>query len=182
MGIKDTVDQISRAAGMTPPVDREQVTLTDGSKVTPDHRELKPNGQQKGYVVLSDAERARGFVRPVRRSYVHVGRPAPKYPLRDITDDDLRECGLTRGEYGYVKYEEYPPGQDGCGRFWKQPDLDKIGKGCGCVTTMGVSIAETYARDPKFYGATFCCGCGTHLPVGQDGEFVWDGTSERVGT
>lgn len=31
-----------------------KTTLADGSPVTPDHRELKPNGQQKGYVVLSE--------------------------------------------------------------------------------------------------------------------------------
>lgn len=48
-----------------------KTTLTDGSPVTADHRELKPNGQQKGYVILSEAERAKGFVRPVRQSYVH---------------------------------------------------------------------------------------------------------------
>lgn len=48
-----------------------RTTLTDGSPVTDDHRELKPNGQQKGYVVLSDEERARGFVRPVRQAYTH---------------------------------------------------------------------------------------------------------------
>lgn len=47
-------------------------TLTDGSPVTPDHREFDPaTDQQKGYVVLSAEERAKGFVRPVRRSYVH---------------------------------------------------------------------------------------------------------------
>lgn len=49
----------------------KRITLTDGSPVTDDHREIQPNGQQKGYVVLSEAERAKGFVRPVRRSYVH---------------------------------------------------------------------------------------------------------------
>ena len=47
-------------------------TLTDGSPVTDDHREIDPDtGMQKGYVVLSDDERAKGFIRPVRRSYVH---------------------------------------------------------------------------------------------------------------
>lgn len=69
--MKDAIDKLIREAGAVPPVDRTQRTLTDGSPVTDDHRELKPNGQQKGYVVLSDAERARGFVQPVRRSYVH---------------------------------------------------------------------------------------------------------------
>ena len=102
-------------------------TLTDGSPVTPDHREIDPaTGMQRGYVVLSAEERARGFVRPVRKSYVH----------------------------------------------------DK----CGGVTTMGLALAETYARDPYFYSGTFCAICRGHFPVGVDGEFTWNGTTERVGT
>lgn len=48
-------------------------TLTDGSPVTPDHREINPDtGMQKAYVVLSSEERAKGYVRPVRDSYVHL--------------------------------------------------------------------------------------------------------------
>lgn len=50
-----------------------KTTLTDGSPVTPDHRDIDPaTGMQKGYVVLSAEERAKGFVRPVRRRYVHA--------------------------------------------------------------------------------------------------------------
>lgn len=102
-------------------------TLTDGSPVTANHREIDPGtGQQKGYVVLNAEERAKGFVRPVRRSYVH--------------------------------------------------------ETCGAVTTMGQALAETYARDPSFYSGTFCTSCRAHFPVGATGEFVWDGTSEKVGT
>ena len=49
-----------------------KTTLTDGSPVTPEHREINPaTGQQHGYVVLSSEERAKGFVRPLRTSYVH---------------------------------------------------------------------------------------------------------------
>jgi hypothetical protein len=49
------------------------------------------------------------------------------------------------------------------------------------VTTMSVGIAETYARQPDFYGSTFCTTCQMHRPVGWNGEFVWlDGT--KVGT
>lgn len=47
---------------------------------------------------------------------------------------------------------------------------------CGTITKMASAIAETYARDPKFYGATYCCGCHKHLPLF---EFAWveaDGT------
>lgn len=49
-----------------------KVTLTDGSPVTDDHREIDPKtGQQKGYFVLSNEERAKGYIRPLRSSYVH---------------------------------------------------------------------------------------------------------------
>jgi hypothetical protein len=51
--------------------------------------------------------------------------------------------------------------------------------GCGVETKMGDSISETYARDPTFYGATFCVGCNKHLPVG---EFVWSQDGEVVGS
>lgn len=58
---------------------------------------------------------------------------------------------------------------------------------CGRVTTMPVAIAETYARQPDYYGRTFCATCGDYFPVGADGEFTWvDGkgqdTGMRVGT
>lgn len=102
-------------------------TLSDGTQIYPGHRDIEPaTGMQKGYVVLAEEERAKGFVRPVRRSYKHLK--------------------------------------------------------CGTVTTMGQTLAETYARDPYFYSGTFCAGCRAHFPVGDDGEFVWDGTTEKVGT
>jgi hypothetical protein len=89
-------------------------------------RTIGEDGRQKGYVVLSAEERARGFVRPVRRTYLH--------------------------------------------------------EKCGTTTTMGSALAETYAREPAFYCGTFCCACGAHFPVGESGEFVWAGTTEKVGT
>lgn len=54
---------------------------------------------------------------------------------------------------------------------------------CGVVTRMNETIAETYARNPRFYGATFCVSCKTHLPVGEFGDFIWDdGSGQKVGT
>lgn len=48
------------------------LTLSDGSPVTDDHKEIDPvTGMQKGYVVLSEQERAAGLVEPVRLSYTH---------------------------------------------------------------------------------------------------------------
>jgi hypothetical protein len=82
-----------------------------------------PAPQNDAYLVLSEEERRKGFIRPVRRSYVH-----------------------TR---------------------------------CGGVTRMSLGLAETYAREPKFYGATYCVHCGMHVSVD---ECVWDGTTERVGS
>ena len=104
-------------------MDKPKTELTDGTPVTDDHRELKEDGQQKGYVVLTKEERAKGFVRPVRHSYVH--------------------------------------------------------NKCKSSTKMGQALSETYARDPKFYGATFCYECGEHYPVA---EFVWEGTEKMVGS
>jgi hypothetical protein len=106
---------------------KPDTTLTDGSPVTDDHRDINPStGMQKAHVVLSADERAKGFVRPVRRSYTHLK--------------------------------------------------------CGVETTMGIALAETYAREPSFYSGTFCVGCRNHFPVGPEGEFVWTGTSEKVGS
>lgn len=140
------------------------------------------DGQQKSYLVLSDAERAKGFVRPVRRSYKHVGPPGPRFELRDLTPEETERYGGS--DVGFVKFEPYPAGFKGSatGRYWTQAELDKVGKGCGSITTMGLAIAETYAREPRFYGGTFCCRCATHLPVGGDGEFVWEPDGSRVGT
>lgn len=155
-----------------------KTTLTDGRPVYDGHDELKANGQQRDYVVLSAEERARGFVRPVRHSYRHVGPPPPAN-LRDLTPEEHERYD----QYGYVKFEPYSEDRSPItGRFWKQADLDRLGAGCGVVTTMGTALAETYARDPNFYSGTFCCGCGKHFRVGETGEFVWDGTNERVGT
>jgi hypothetical protein len=89
-----------------------------------------PGPQNDVYLVLSEAERAKGFVRPYREAYIHAV-----------------ELG-----------------------------------GCGVETRMGVALSETYARDPWFYGATYCCGCRMHRPVGVDGEFYWSDTTDRVGT
>lgn len=139
----------------------------------------RPDGQHEKYVVLSEEERAKGFVRPLRTSYQHVGAPGPRFELVDLTEEQKEN---NEGA-GYVKYEPYPEDEaPALGRYWTQEQLDAVGKGCGTVTTMALEIAETYAREPRFYGRTFCAGCREHLPVGRDGEFVWTGTDERVGS
>jgi hypothetical protein len=80
--------------------------------------------QAEVYLVLSPEEIGKGFVRPVRTSYMHMV--------------------------------------------------------CSRITRMGLAIAETYARDPSFYGATYCSYCGLHRPVGVNGEFLWVENGECI--
>jgi hypothetical protein len=134
-----------------------------------------PKPQNKTYLVLSEEERAKGFIRPVRQTYRHVGNGGPKHPTRALTDEEQERFKAFR----YVRYEPYPVSETAvCGKYWTQAELDQA-KGCGCTTTMAFPLAQTYARDPKFYGSTYCCECSRHLPVR---EFVWDGTDEVVGS
>lgn len=157
-----------------PPVDRSKTMLTTGEPVPTDgsHTANRGDGQQRGYVVLTDEERLRGFVRPYREAYRHVGT-RPRWPLRDLTTEEQ----VRYARFEYVKYERYPETESPLtGRYWTAKDL---ASGCGTVTRMGRRIAETYARDPEFYGATFCAHCGRHFPLA---EFVWEGTSEQVGS
>jgi hypothetical protein len=83
----------------------------------------KPTAQAEVYLVLSEEERAKGFVRPYRNKYIH--------------------------------------------------------KTCGTETVMGQALSETYARNPKFYGATYCVVCQMHKPVA---EFTWSSDGEVVGS
>jgi len=95
----------------------------------PEHPELTrgvdkaPTKQADVYLVLSDDELAKGFVRPLRDSYIHTE--------------------------------------------------------CDTETKIGSKIAETYAREPLFYGSTYCVGCRKHIPVK---EFVWTSDGSRVGS
>ena len=136
----------------------------------------KPTKMADVYLVMSEDERKKGWVRPFRNKYIHVGPAGPKYPLLDLTDEQQERYSAQ----DYVGYEEYPEEEaPALGRFWKQEQLDAVGKGCGAVTIMGDALSETYAADPHFYGATFCVGCSMHRPVG---EFVWDADGTRVGS
>jgi hypothetical protein len=99
--------------------DNRQLLKAGTPVIDRSHTEIdSATGMQKDYIVLSAEERAKGFVKPVRRSYIH------------------------------------------------DP--------CGTLTTMGITLAETSARDPYFYSGTFCVGCKAHFDLSQfhwkDGE------------
>ena len=75
-------------------------TLTNGQPVTPDHREIDPNtGQQRDYVVLSAEERAKGFVRPVRDSYVHTACGTVTRMARSIAETYARDPNFYSGTF-----------------------------------------------------------------------------------
>lgn len=106
---------------------------------------------------------------------------------------DKPRCTLTDGRQIYPEHSNLRP--DGMQNDYVVLAEEERAKGfvrpvrhsykhlkCGTVTTMGQTLAETYARDPNFYSGTFCCACRRHFPVGADGEFVWDGSDEKVGT
>lgn len=144
-------------------------------------------GQHEIYLVLSEEERAKGFVRPVRNSYIHVGKYVEVKPgstIEELPVDEAKRFGTDPdGSQRYFYFMRYPESESPIiGKALTLAEYKNLGKrigGCGTVTTMGTALAETYARDPKFYGATYCVGCGKHLPVD---EFVWEGTNELVGS
>jgi hypothetical protein len=80
-------------------VDRSARVLTDGSPVTPDHRELLPSGQQKGYVVLTKEERSKGFVRPVRQEYVHKTCGTSTHMGLALAETYARDPGFYSGTF-----------------------------------------------------------------------------------
>jgi hypothetical protein len=80
-----------------------------------------PVEQNKAYLVLSEEELSKGYIKPFRTSYKHLN--------------------------------------------------------CNTVTTMNETISATYARDPWFYGATYCCNCRMHKPLS---EFVWEPDGESM--
>jgi hypothetical protein len=79
----------------------QERTLTDGSPVPEDqsHITLREDGQQKGYVVLSEAERAKGFIRPVRDSYVHTTCGTETRMGRSIAETYARDPTFYSGTF-----------------------------------------------------------------------------------
>ena len=111
--IRETIDNIAKSAGAVPAVDRSQRTLTDGNPVTEDHRELRPDGMQKGYVVLSEAERKRGFVRPFRDAYRHLKCGCITTMSRPLAETYARDPAFYSGTFCSTCRAHFPVGADG---------------------------------------------------------------------
>jgi len=103
-----------------------KTTLTDGSPVTPDHREIIPTtGQQKGYVVLSADERAKGFVRPVRRSYVHDKCGSVTTMGQALAETYARDPAFYSGTFCVACRNHFPVGA--AGEFTWDGTTEKVG-------------------------------------------------------
>ena len=137
-----------------------------------------PRPQNEVYLVLSEEERAKGFVRPFRNKYVHVGFSICgriNQSNEHLLGGDRLICAMRHehdGECFLVMRSASQPEQA------KASETHRWG-GCGGETKMGDALCETYARNPKFYGATYCVHCGMHKDVA---EFVWSVDGAVVGS
>lgn len=88
-------------------------TLSDGTQIYPGHRNLRPNGQQEGYVVLAEEERAKGLVRPVRRSYQHLKCGGVTTMAQTIAETFARQPGFYSGGFCCHCGSHFPYGERG---------------------------------------------------------------------
>lgn len=107
--------QHSHNIAIAPPVDRSAVQLTDGSPVPKDrsHVEHTESGQQKGYIVLTDAERAKGFVRQVRDAYRHTKCHGVTTMGRALAETYARDPDFYSGTFCTTCRSHFPVGPDG---------------------------------------------------------------------
>lgn len=112
----------------------------------------EPGQMNEKYLVLSEAERAKGYKRPFRSRYLHLGRGVDgRRAARDLERD-----GGPEDPAGVMELV--------------RANTTAASVACGTSTWMNEAIAGTYARDPGFYGATWCAGCSMHRPLS---EFLW---------
>lgn len=91
-------------------VDRTKITLTDGNPVPVDysHTQNRGDGQQKGYVILSDEERLKSFVRPVRQSYAHKTCGAVTHMGLKLAETYARDPGFYDGTFCATCRDHFP--------------------------------------------------------------------------
>ena len=111
---RERLEQAKREAAAAIPVDRSARQLSGGGAVTEDHREIKPeSGQQKGYIVLTPAERVKGFTRPYRDAYRHSKCGKITTMSRDIAETYARDPGFYSGTFCTTCRAHFPVGENG---------------------------------------------------------------------
>ncbi len=74
------------------------------------------------------------------------------------------------------QHEHHPVKQEG--NYVAPIRNSYIHETCNGKTLFGDSIAETYAKHPKYYGRTFCSKCGDYFSVSQ---FRWAADGVAIG-
>lgn len=101
-------------------------TLSDGTQIYPEYRRLKPDGQQEGYVVLAEEERAKGFVRPVRYEYTHLKCGTDtRVNSQTIAESLARDPNFYSGTFCCTCRGHFPIGADG--EFVWKSTQEKVG-------------------------------------------------------
>lgn len=90
-----------------------------------EHIEAKPNGQQKDYLVLTAEERAKGFVEPVRRSYVHTKCGVTTTMGQALAETYARCPDFYSGTFCCGCGNHFPVGADG--EFFWSGTTQKVG-------------------------------------------------------
>jgi hypothetical protein len=76
-------------------------------------------------------------------------------------------------DYGKKKedgqHENYPVNTEG--EYVAPIRRTYVHRKCGVATKVSMNIAETYAKNPRYYSHTFCVGCKEHMPINQ---FEWE--------
>jgi len=107
------LEEVKREAAAEIPVDRSARELSGGGPVTEDHREINPaTGMQKGYVVLSEAERSKGFVRPYRDAYRHAKCGKITTMSRDLAATYARDPKFYSGTFCSTCRAHFPVGEN----------------------------------------------------------------------
>lgn len=87
-----------------------RTTLSDGTQIYPEHRNIvkegERKGQQQGYIVLAEEERAKGFVRPLRFSYRHLKCGTVTTMSRTLSETYARDPYF--GDYPGLDFRENP--------------------------------------------------------------------------
>lgn len=170
-----------------------EVGCNDQDEIVINHPDLKPDANGVGHIVFS-AQQARNLAQLLLDNAASAEReifrkkeelriaslPPVDRTARVLTDgspvtDDHRELLSSGQQKGYVvlSAEERSKG------YVRPVRHTYRHKTCNSTTSMGLALAQTYARDPQFYSGTFCCSCAKHFPLDQ---FVWEGTAEQLGS
>lgn len=112
--VREANDEATRTKSV-PPVDRSARILVSGAPVPEDysHTELKENGQQKDYIVLTASERSKGFVRPYRDAYRHLKCGKITTMSRAIAETYARDPHFYTGTFCTTCGSHFPIGETG---------------------------------------------------------------------